>query len=324
MENVIDKKSYPNGWDKRKLFVDIDGNVYKFGQLRPEEQGMFDTTVISKGGVQVYPVLNNDEYGLDPIEKPTIENSEDVEPESETPPEKKSIVKKAAPVEETVTIPASQLSDLMSRLNRLEDSLSRAGNVQTQVIVKEEKPRFGEMNTKDIDPSDFSSVKVKYYMFGRGYSMGSYVTREGRVMISPYNVSLYFKKEFDDVRPSDGTTKVIPFCKYETHSKKEMAFIEGHPLYGILIFSRMENAIESTSNDNIVKLESIVTRVHSLDKMQLFTLAQQHNIDINLDVNDIKNKLVWIEVKKEMDTEKSQQAIRMSDVDREMKAFKES
>ena len=313
MENVIDKTSYPDGWEKRKLFVDVDGNVYQFGQHRPEDKGQFPTTIVEKRGVRIYPITDDnesDELGSDPQIK---------EDSIDAPPEEKP--KQAVSKEETVTIPASQLGDLLSRLSRLEDSLSK-GNVQTQVIVKEEKPRFGEMNTKDIDPSDFSPVKVKYYMFGRGYSMGSYVTREGRVMVSPYNVSLYFKKDFDDVRPVDGTTRVIPFCKYETNSKKEMDFIEGHPLYSILIFSRMENAIQSTSNDNIVKLESIVTRIHSLDKMQLFTLAQQHNIDITIDVNDIKNKLVWIEVKKEMESEKSQQALRMNDVDREKKAFK--
>ncbi len=300
--------TYPEGWEKRKTFVDAEGNYYQFGVIDESKKGQFETTQIIKGGKVIYPVQDGN---IPPAEgnEPPIETKQATIP---TPP---------APEKPSDNTDVVRM--LTERIAQLENVLMAGQVKQTTVNVKEEKPKFGLRNTESMTADDYTPERKKYHMFGRGYVMGSYVTREGRIVMAPYNDSLYFKKSYDDVRHIDGTNRVIPFCSYETNSKQEMEFIEGHPLYGVLIYSSRINAIQATTNDNMVKLESIVSRIHSLDKMKLYALAHQHGIDINLDESEIRNKIVWIEVEKEYKTEISQQALRRagSEIDKERVGF---
>lgn len=299
------RSTYPTGWALLKLFVDVDGNVFKKGKEFVEEKGNFPVSVvIRKDGTQAYPPAV---IPPEPIET----KSKEASPEKEKTPEEK----------EEVGVLLQQNLELNERLSNLEQLLMSKSFGST-IQVREEKPAFGVHDSKGVEPGDFTPKRVRYFMFGRGYAMGSYLTREGKIETSPYNVTLYFKKSFDEVRHIEGNNRVIPFCEYSTNSKKEMLFIEGHPLYGIMIYQNHESAVASTENDNIVKLESIVNKFQAMSKMELFSLANQHNIDINADISDIRNKLVWIEVSKEVVSEKNQQAIRRGEVEREKELFK--
>ena len=305
-------------------FVDIEGNVFKRGKEVPEEKGTLPTSVLIKNDIQKYPPVVEDKVDVvdfDPDETPASLSPEDVDKAQEVniPAEKPK--KNASEEKEEVKELLDQNKDLLQRLNNLEAMIMR-GNAGTNVIVREEKVKFGEHNGKDITPGDFVAEKKRYFMFGRGYVMSSYLTNQGKVEVSPYNVPVYFKKSFDDVRHIDGRNRVIPFCEYSTNSKKEMEFIENHPLYGIVIFVSHDAAVGATHSDNVTRLESIVNKFQTMSQKELFAKASLHNIDLHKDIYEIRNQLVWIEVNKEIESEKTQQALRRSDVAREKELFK--
>lgn len=309
-KGMAEDKNYPVGWALKKEFVDIDGVVYHKGVEKRELKGTLPTSVIMRDGYQVYPPV--------PDAFPEQEGKASVEhsvPSVETSPEKDPAI--AALEQQNIT--------LMEKLSRLEQVLmsgSMAGNQTTQVIVKEEKPVFGEKHTgRDITPEDFVDEQKTYHMFGRGYVMSSYHTRRGEIKLAPYNAPIYFTKSFDEVRNDGSNSRVIPFCSYRTNSRKEMEFVENHPLYGIMIYENHSRAVKATESDNIVKLETIVNKFQQMGDRQLFSLAAQYNIDKNLDISEIRNKLVWLEVNREVESEKTQQALRRGEVEKEKSAF---
>lgn len=307
-----DKKSYPTGWALKSEFVDIDGNVYFKGQAQPELKGTLPTSVVMRGKLQIYPPL------------PDAFADEKKQDTGLPPGGMAANTEKAVANEELIR----QNEMLLERLSRLEETImsgNMAQNKFSNVTVKEEKPVFGEkFGGRDIDRGDFVDSGKMYHMFGRGYSMSSYLTTQGAILTAPYNAPIYFKKSFDDVRSDGSVNKVIPFCSYKTNSKKEMEFIEGHPLFGVLIFEDASRAKRSTESDNVVKLEQIVNKFQAMPQSVLFATAKQSGIDINLDISEIRNKLVWLEVTKEVDAEKGQQALRKSEADRETAMFRES
>jgi hypothetical protein len=297
---MADKKTYPKGYQFMNPFVDVDGIVYRKGKgFCPEENGTLPTTIMFNKlfpDRQIYP----------PVPKKVLGEI------SEAPAEGTPVIKETP-----------QLDELNAKINRLESMMAEmaTGRQSQQIIVREEsKQEFGK-GIRNITPDDFDKKGKRYFKYGQGGPVSSYIGKNGNVVIAPFNVTCEFKYHSSDMRKIDGQIIPVPFCMYETHSKKEMAFIEGHPEYGILISESWNRVVQTTTSSEITRLETALTRVQQMKPEELFLAASVAGMPEGLDINEIKSRLAWKTAKEEMEGEHSMQMQRMGDMSKEKAMF---
>ena len=148
--------------------------------------------------------------------------------------------------------------------------------------------------------------------------------KNGQEILAPYNVTCEFKFFRTEQRPIDGQLVPIPFSMFETHSKKEMKFIEESPTYGILISEHFSNVVKTTTTTEITRLETTLQRVQQMTNEELYVQAAKYQIPEGIGPDEIRNKIAWKLAKQEMESEDSLQKSRIQDAAKETVLFKSS
>lgn len=280
------KKTYPKGWHAKKEFIDENGNKW--------EKGKF------VGNVKDNPV----------IETPVIETPAVKPPEvQETPKE---------------TSDNAEIDQMRNELKELKLIMQGLKNnpptqpVFTNATIQKEQIAFGTYNANNIPVNDYLPKQKRYIKLGKGYSLSSYI-KDGKVILAPFNMPIYFRREFDEL--SGENNRVIPFCEYKTHSKLESEFIENSPYWNITIHATKEEA-ENVDMTSVDKMESVILSVQRMDNNSILAKAASLNMDIHQDEAKLRAAITKVMISQEMNRDLQLQNDRILRREMENERFK--
>lgn len=278
----------PNGWWRREIFIDDEGNAFKSGKLCPELKGQGKPSRIT-----------------------------DKEPEIKTEGEEKISDKTKNDLSREIS--ADVMTALeekfdkkwQARENKLREefksSLTSDGNAgityheMARAIATAESYRKGEKmysDIKDIDPKDYDDRGATFTCYGNGYLIVDDV-RQGNPVRTPYNRVFKFKFQGSRVTMIGRTETFSSFCSFRTNSKKEIEWMRAHTLYNIEFFEDTKLAI-SANAQRIQITARIVRTLTALDQPEILRRAKSLGIPLGGDIRTIMSEIASKEAEKQI------------------------
>ena len=274
----LPKVKRPLGWHSKKYFIDEEGNEYEFGAvIKTAEEYIKEGHTFRDG-----KWYNG--------ETPVIQASG-----SETLLEDKEKNKTNNDDVPMISIPKNQLDQILKQLAELD--LKIKGNFGSQVtIVRDDikERKFGEGGSYSLDEHDYLDKVVRFVSIGKGWVISSYFIK-GQEILAPYNKPLYFKPGFLEHQNTKDGKRPIPFCVFETQSKKEVEFLKKSPWYNTKIFSEIDKAVK-LDLDQSFKLEQATAQVMRMSEEQLFAQANVLGISLHEGTDKIRTHLITLKV----------------------------
>jgi hypothetical protein len=294
-------KKYPNLWHLRKVFIDREGNVFMKGKAIPELNGQFPTVVNEENDF-----IEKEQY--DEITSQVLKKALEM---GLTDEKGKEINKEFVPQgeqqskKEFVTVPADVFDQIMGRLKSMEDAVAsnvNGGGATIKIDKGKEEPEFGTFRTFNIERDDYLKKEIEFVTLAKGFCCSVYL-KDGQEVLSPYKRTIYFQAGQTKYVNEDQNTRLIPFCRYATHSKKEAEFIMNSPFYETLIFSDYNKAAQVSLEDTY-RIGEATNSIMQMPDDQIFGLANSYGIDIHKTTDKIKSDLIKIKINELVSKEK--------------------
>lgn len=226
-------------------------------------------------------------------------NNDNVEPKTEEscPAEKEKEKEKSSDNSEI-------MKQLLQEVERLKGQIAE---IQTEPRATqyrhESEVKFGSSVSKNIPKSDKLDKPTTFITIGRGYVMSCY-NKDGSEVLAPYGQPILFKWRNSDKRGQGGEEVAIHYSTYSTWSKKECEFIKESPYFGHLIFDSVSKM--SKVNPNLVSaIEQATNYVANMTQDQMFAIANQYHLDVDMSIKELKDKVVAIKVQGILDQDNS-------------------
>ena len=182
---------------------------------------------------------------------------------------------------------------LLKKLEELEGKIAELESRPTST-QSEKEYKFGSVKSKNIPKSDKLDKPHTFVMMGRGYVLSVY-NFEGSEVLAPYGIPVYFKWKNSDKRKTSEGEQAIHYSTYSTWSKKECEFVKNSPFFGTLIFDKVTD-LEEVNPELVSTIERASTYVANMTQDEIFGLAGNYKLDINLPVSKLKSMLIAIKV----------------------------
>lgn len=270
----------PQGWHLKKVLFDEAGNEFSYGELVKTSKQYQDEDCTFVDG-----------KWIDADGKPLIQ-----ETGSETLPKtKEPEVKTSNDDVPMIAIPKSTLDGIMKQLAELDAQVKgNFGNVVKIVKGDSEVKKFGDGGSYSLDEGDFLDKPIRFVSIGKGWVISSYFIK-GQEILAPYNKPLYFKPGFLEHQNTKDGKRPIPFCVFETQSKKESDFLKKSPWYNTKIFSEIDKAVK-LDLDQSFKLEQATAHVMRMSEEALFAQANIMGISLHEGADKIRTHLITLKV----------------------------
>ena len=128
--------------------------------------------------------------------------------------------------------PNAEVDEMRAQIKLLSDQL-----LTQQTLVGPGKPRYKPVPNDDFqdDGITFSSRRIYFVI-------GSYTNSKGVEVMPPYKL-IKFQYSASDIRRDGREETVVTSCTFTSHLKAEIAFLRGHPHYGVEFFENMNQTM---------------------------------------------------------------------------------
>lgn len=160
-------------------------------------------------------------------------------------------------------------------------------------VITRDKQMGGEktlLREEELDPTDLLDESAVFWSYGHSFSIHS-EARNGHNILPPFGKPIRFEHSWTDFKGSGRDKTVLKVCVFKTDSKKVSEWIRRSPLFKNRIF---EN-IKSVANIDMYfanKLAEAASTISGLEPQEVLRRAQNRNIEITGNFDDIRNKLI--------------------------------
>lgn len=209
------------------------------------------------------------------------------------------------PKEEVVKISSKDLSELMSRLKKLEEDKSAgisklpSSNLDTADLIAKivaevrKADRSGPVNPYvNVDPSiidkdDILETPVVFYAHKCGYVITSDM-KQGRSIGTPYGTPIIFT--FHGSKKMSGSGKeqdIVNLSTYVCKSKAELEFLKNFTYFGSLIFEDAQSA-SGIDARKATKMAKFIKSTENLDAYRLQAIAKERGLPMMKDIQQMR------------------------------------
>lgn len=213
--------------------------------------------------------------------------------------------------EETVTLTISQIDKLIdARLKERTSSASGASELVellTQALGKQNNQKiekFDKAKYHDPEPGDLLEKAVVFWSQGFQYVIGD-DRKNGLAIPAPLGV-VDFKAQSSKRKQNGKEQQMLILCKHVCLSKKELAFLRNHTMYGIRFFEKVDD-VESVDVRYATLIASYAQGLRNMDAIRVFDTARHLQIPITTDNPDTM-RVVLAQHYAKADVERSEEA----------------
>ena len=254
-ENGENKKQPVNkiqGWGVMPVYVDDELNVFKKGRY------VGTTAELREQGEEIEDVPSATRLGK----------------ESKSTDDEVSILRKALESN-------AKLAEMVQELIKAQGQ-SKETEKLAQTLLEFQAQSTGQpmkYGTNAIDPEDLLSKEdaVTYYSPSWMYLIYDYHNAAGVPMKNPYNKIITFKYQGSRKVKDQDEERWRAFCTYTSRSKKEVKWLEDHPMYNLAFF-RKSNKAFNTNSMIVTRSAEIYKRISSWDKATIIEEANKEGI----------------------------------------------
>jgi hypothetical protein len=265
----------PNGWHLKKEFIAEDKSVWSYGKMIINPDG---TPTGNEAGTPAY---------LKGKTKETIS-------QGEAPPQAEDVVPKTQKQNLQIDpMPKNaEVDQLRREVARLTELFLNQQKTPTTVNVKEEVAAFGNYDDSKLGDDDYLEDPDLFICYGRGFALGSYF-RMGKLVKSPINDTIYFKRQHDETTYHDDNAKIIPFSGYPCYSKAISKFIKESPYFGItIVLGEEKRKLKQIGMNEITEYETVITSVNRMTDQDLVNICHGRGLDIRLPKDQMRAQLI--------------------------------
>ena len=167
--------------------------------------------------------------------------------------------------------------------------------------------RMDSIDLDDLLPDDEQTTFVAHKVF-YVITDAKIAGRNVRVPYEPIEFKFFGARQAQRGKETD----LFTFCCYTTKSRKEKEFLMKHPLFGMMFFKSINDAI-SVDGRKAAKLAKAMTSLLSYGQQQLINLARQYNTPITNDIQEIRAALASKIADEQMKQEEQSSQVRIKE-----------
>jgi hypothetical protein len=182
------------------------------------------------------------------------------------------------------------IREQMVKQNDLEAKIAALGIARPTSPDDKSYKKFGTSLRKEIPPEDRYSIARTFIYAGGSYVMSGYM-KAGTEVYAPYDRPIIFVSSNTIQRQINNETKYFQVSVFSTYSKKEAAFVENCPEYGMTIFTKMQDVERKADLNLINQIQRASMYVNGLTDAQLLNEAQTYKIATDINMDEIRTQL---------------------------------
>jgi len=256
MEEAKKPQVLTKGWGLMKRYIDANLDVYEQTKFIGTTQELRDK-------------------GEEIEDKPTAKVQEEKK-EKEKDVLQQTLEQNAQLVEST-----NKLIELLSKQNSGATNTTDIAKVllEYQAQLSGQPLKYGAAS---IDPADIlpKGDEVVYYAPGIMYLIVDYYNEAGVAIRSPYNKIFLFNHQGGKITKTAKEESYNAFCSITVRSKKDVEWIEKHPMYGKMFFRKTNKAL-NTNISLALKTSEIYQSVNNWDRDRILEEATKRGIEFN-------------------------------------------
>lgn len=241
-------------------------------------------------------------------------------PQEETPKVNETPKQEAPKAEETVEkkeINVEELKEVLREIKEKEFSLremmqkieaSSPGRTEDKSHKK-----FGTALRKEIEPKDRLRVPRTYIYTGGVYVMSVYEKAGVGEVYAPYEKPVVFSNEQTISKKTMDGPRHFRMSTYSTYSRKECQFIENSPEWQMTIFENTTQALKAPI-EITYQIQKASRQIGALPDNVLLRMANDYQIDMNLEMSEIRYLLKQYKLAEILQEDKSQTHSMMQNV----------
>lgn len=271
MEELKKPQSAPQGWGMRRRYIDTNLDVYERGKYIGTTQTLRDN-------------------GEDIQDIPTAQTIEDKK-EEESKVLQQALEQNAQLVEST--------NKLIELLSKQQGNSTNATDI-AKVLLEYQAQMSGQQlkyGASALDPEDIlpKGEEVTYYAPGIMYLIVDYYNEAGVPVRSPYNKTFLFKHQGGKITKTAKEESYNAFCSVTVRSKKDVEWLEKHPMFNTMFFRKSNKAL-STNSSLALKTAEIYQTINAWDRDRILEEARNRNIefDINQGIDALIKEIAYV------------------------------
>ncbi len=170
-------------------------------------------------------------------------------------------------------------------------------NLASEIAKAINKDETGYTPVEQIDEDDIQDVTVTFSSYGQGYVIVDKLVG-GQPVMTPYKKPMKFKFQASRSVKVGRYHTYSAICTYSTNSKKEIAWLKSHPMFGYDFFVSTGAAMNAS-----VTAASIAARIYkvvnNLDQQEIFRRAKSMGIKLGEGLDVIRALLIDKMIKQE-------------------------